>query len=307
MDCGMPGFPIPHYLWEFTQTYVHESVMPSNHLSLAPTSALTLSQHQSLFSELAIPKGWPRYRSFRYSIIPSNKYTGLIPFRIDWFDLLAVQGTFKSLLQHHSLKASILQCSAFFMVQLTCSYMTTGKTIAFTIWTFVSKVISLLFNRLSRFVIDFFPRSKHLTSWLQSLSTVILEPRKIKSATVSIFSPFIYHEVMRLVTMILIFWMLRVVCLFSIYFIYLAALGLSCGMWNLAPWPGKKLGPPALGVQSLSHWTTRHACWVASVMSDSLQLYELWLIRLLSPWDSPGKNTGVGCCAPSKGSFRPRD
>ena len=110
MDCGMPGFPIPHYLWEFTQTYVHESVMPSNHLSLAPTSALNLSQHQGLFSELALPKWWPRYRSFRYSIRPSNKYTGLIPFRIDWFDLPAVQGTLESspAPQSESVNSSVL-------------------------------------------------------------------------------------------------------------------------------------------------------------------------------------------------------
>ena len=173
------------------------------------------------FNESALPIRWPKYRSFRFTISPSNEYTGLISFRIDWFDLLAIQGTFKSLLQHHSLKASILQRSAFFMVQVTHLYMTTGKTIAFTIWTFVSKVLSLLFNRLSRFVIAFLSRSKHLTSWLQSLSTVILEPKKIKSATVSIFSPFIYHEVMRLVTMILIVWMLRYVCLFVSNLFYL--------------------------------------------------------------------------------------
>ena len=172
-------------------------------------------------TELALGVRWPKYWSFRFTISPSNEYTGLSSFRIDWFDLLAIQGTFKSLLQHHSLKASILQHSAFFMVQLTHPYMTTGKTIPFTIWTFVSKVLSLLFNRLSRFVIAFLPRSKHLTSWLQSLSTVILEPKKIKSATVSIFSPSIYHEVMRLVTMILIVWMLRYVCLFVSNLFYL--------------------------------------------------------------------------------------
>ena len=119
---------------------------------------------------------------------PSNEYLGLISFRIDWFDLLAVQVTLKSLLQHHSSKASILQLSAFFMVQLSHLYMTTGKTIALTVWTFVGKVTSLLFNTLSRFVIAFLPRSKCLSiSWLQSQSTVILEPKKIKSITISIF------------------------------------------------------------------------------------------------------------------------
>ena len=125
---------------------------------------------------------------------------------MDWLDLLAVQGTLKSLLQYHSSKASILQCSAFFIVQLSHPYMTTGKTIALTRWTFVGKVMPLLFNMLSRVVITFLPRSKHLLiSWLQSPSTVILEPQKIKSATVSTFSPFICHEVMRLDTIILVF------------------------------------------------------------------------------------------------------
>ena len=127
---------------------------------------------------------------FSFSMSPSSEYSGLISFRIDWFYLLAIQGTLKSLLQHHNLKASILWWSAFFMIQSSYPYMTTGKTIALTIWTFVSKVISLLFNTLSRFVIAFLPRSRRLlTSWLQSLSTVILEPKKIKSVTVSTFSP----------------------------------------------------------------------------------------------------------------------
>ena len=128
----------------------------------------------SLCHEL-LPIRWPKYWSF--SISPSSEYSGLISFRIDWFDLLAVQGTLNSLLQHHSLKASVLQCSAFFMVQLSHPYMTTGKTIPLTRWTFVGRVISLLFSMLSRFVIAFLPRSKHLlVSWLQSLSAVILEP-----------------------------------------------------------------------------------------------------------------------------------
>ena len=119
---------------------------------------------------------WPKYWSFCFSTSPSNEYSGLISFRIDWFDFLAVQGTLRSLLQHHSWKASILWCSAFFMVQLSHPYMTTGETIALTIWTFVSKVMSLLFNILSRFVIAFLPRSKHLLiSWLQSPSAVVLE------------------------------------------------------------------------------------------------------------------------------------
>ena len=129
-----------------------------------------------------------KYWSFSLSISPSNENSGLISFRIDWFDLLAVQGTPKSLLWHHNSKASILQRSAFFMVQLSHPCMTTGKTIALTIWTFVGKVMPLLFNMLSRFVIAFLPRSKHVfISWLQSPSAVILEPKKIKSVTVSLF------------------------------------------------------------------------------------------------------------------------
>ena len=133
--------------------------------------------------------------SFSFNISPSNKHPGLISFRMDWLDLLAVQGTLKSLLQHHSSKASILQCSAFFTVQLSHPNMTPGKTIPLTRWTFVGKVISLLFNMLSSFVIAFLPRSKHLLIlWLQSPSAVILESKKIKSFTVSIVSPPICHD-----------------------------------------------------------------------------------------------------------------
>ena len=133
---------------------------------------------------------WPKDWSFSFNISPSNEHSGLIFFRMDWLDLLAVQGTCKSLLQHHSSKASILQGSAFFIVQLSHPYMTTGKTIALTGWTFVGKVISLLFNMVSRLVITFLPRNKHLLiSWLQSPSAVILEPIKIKSATVSTVFP----------------------------------------------------------------------------------------------------------------------
>ena len=142
---------------------------------------------------------WPEYWSFSFSISPSNEYSGLISFKIDWFDLLAVQGTLKSLLQYQSSKASILQHSAVFIVQLSHLYMTIGKTIALIRRTFVGKVLSLLFNMLSRFVVAFLPRSKHLLiSWLQLLAAVILEPKKIKSVTVSIVSTSIFHEVMGL-------------------------------------------------------------------------------------------------------------
>ena len=161
--------------------------MPSNHLILCRPLLLLPSIFPSIrvfSSELAPWIRWPKYWNFSFIINPSNDYSGLISSRIDWFDLLAVQGTLKSLLQY---------CS-FFIVQLSHLYMTTGKTIALTRWTFVGKVISLLFNTLSWFVIAFLPRSRGLLiSWLQSPSTVILEPKKIKSVTVSTFPPFICH------------------------------------------------------------------------------------------------------------------
>ena len=149
---------------------------------------------------------WPKYWSFSFSIIPSKEHPGPISFRMDWLDLLAVQGTLKSLLQHHSSKASILQLSAFFTVQLSHQHMTTGKTIALTKWTFVGKVMSLLLNMLSRLVITFLPRSKRLLiSWLQSPSAVTLEPKKIKSDTVYTVSPSICHEVIGPDAMIFVF------------------------------------------------------------------------------------------------------
>ena len=149
---------------------------------------------------------WPKFCSFSFGIIPSKQYPGLISFRMDGLDLLAVQGTLKSLLQHHSSKASILQLSAFFTVQLSHPYMSTGKTVALTRRTFIGKVMSLLFNMPSRLVITFLPRSKRLLiSWLQSPSTVILEPPKIKSDTVSTVYPSICHEVMGPDAMILVF------------------------------------------------------------------------------------------------------
>ena len=173
-----------------------KSVMPSNHLILCH-SLLLPSNFPSIrvFSnESDLHIRWAKYWSFSFSITLSNEYWGLISFRIEWFDLV-VQGTLKSLLQHHSSKASVLQYSAFFRVQLSHPYMTTGKTKTLTRWTFVSKVMSLLFNMLSRFVIAFLPRSKCLfISWLQSLSAVVLELKKIKSVTVSIVSPSTYHD-----------------------------------------------------------------------------------------------------------------
>ena len=173
--------------------------MPSSHL--IPCRPLLLlppipSRIRVFSNESTLHIRWPKYWSFSLSISPSNEHPGLVSFRMDWLDLLAVQGTLKSLLQHHSSKASILWCSAFFTVQLSHPHMTTGKTIALTRWTFVGKVMSLLFNMLSRLVITFLPRSKCLLiSWLQSPSAVILEPKKIKSDTVSTVSPSISHEV----------------------------------------------------------------------------------------------------------------
>src|SRR5574341_1317531 len=186
-----------------------ELMMPSNHLILCHPLLLLPSIFPSIrvFSnESALHIRLPKYWSFSFNISPSNEHPGLISFRIDWLDLLAVQGTLKSLLQHHHSKASILQHSAFFIVQLSHPYMTTGKTIALTRWTFVAKVISLLLNMLSRLVITFLPRSKCLLiSWLQSPSAMILEPKERKSLTVSIFSPSIFHEVMGPDVMIFIF------------------------------------------------------------------------------------------------------
>ena len=166
--------------------------MPSNHLILCRPLPLPPSIFPSIrvFSNESICIRWPKYGSFNFSISPSDEYSGLISFRIDWLDLLAIQGTLKSLLQHHSLKASILGCSAFLIVQLSHPYVTTGKTIALTIWTFVDKVMSLLFKMLSMLDIAFLPRSKCLLiSWLQSPSAVILEPKKIKLPLM----PFFYH------------------------------------------------------------------------------------------------------------------
>ena len=180
--------------------------MPSNNLILHHRLLLppSIIPNIRVFSnESALCMRWPKYWTFSFNISPSNEYPGLISFRMDWLDLLAVQGTLKSLLQHHSSKTSILRHSAFFIVQLSHPYMTIGKTIAFTRWTFGGKVISPLFNMLSRLVITFHPRRKHLSiSWLQSPSAVILEPKKVKSLTVS---PSICHEVMGADVMILVF------------------------------------------------------------------------------------------------------
>ena len=183
MDCSTPGSSVLYCLLEFAQIHVHwvgDAIQPS-HPPLPLLLLPSIFPSIRVFSNESAPCiKWPYYWSFSFSNSPSNEYSGLISFRIDWFDLLTVQGTLKSLLQHHSSKASILQHSAFFIVQLSHPYMTTGKTIALTRWTFVGKVMSLLFNMLSRLVITFLPRSKHLLiSWPQSPSAVILEPKKV--------------------------------------------------------------------------------------------------------------------------------
>ena len=184
-------------------------MMPSNHLILCCPLLLLPSLFPSIrvfSSESALHIRWPKYWSFSFSISPSNEYSRLISFRIDWFDLLAVQVILKSLLQHHSSKTSFLRRSTFFMAQLSHPYMTPGKTIALIIHTFVDKVMSLLFNMLSKPAMAFLPRSKRLLiSWLHLPSAVILEPKKIKSVIVSIVSPSICHEVMGRDSLIFVF------------------------------------------------------------------------------------------------------
>ena len=184
----MPGFRVHHQLPELAQAHVHrvsDATQPSHPLSSPSLPAFNCARIRVFSSETVLHIRWPKYWRFGFSMSPSNEYSGLISFRMDWLDPHAVQGTLKSLVQHHSRKASVLQCSAFFMVQLSHPYMTTGKTMTLTRWIFVGKVMSLFFNMLSRLVIAFLPRSKHLLiSWLQSPSAMILEPKKIKSVTV---------------------------------------------------------------------------------------------------------------------------
>ena len=207
--------------WSLLKLMSSEVVMPSNHLILCHPLLLlpSLFPNIRVFSnESVLCIMCPKYWSFSFSISPSNEYSGLISFRMYWLNLLTVQGTLRSLLQHHSSKASILWHSAFFLARLSHPYMTTGKTIDLTRWTFVDKVMPLLFNMLSRLVIIFLPRSKRLLiSWLQSPSAVILKPPKIKSVTVSIASPSICHEVMGSDAMILVFWMLSFKPVFSTF------------------------------------------------------------------------------------------
>ena len=186
MGSTMPGFSVHQQLLEFSQTRPssRRCHQPSHPLLSTSPPAFNLSQHQSLLYESVCLIRWSKYWSFSFNISPSNEHPRLISFKMDWLDLLAVQGSLKSLLQYHSSKASIIWYSDFFIVQLSYPYMTTGKTIALTRWAFFGKVMSLLFNMLSRLVIVFLPRSKHLLiSWLLSASAVIFEPPKIKSVS----------------------------------------------------------------------------------------------------------------------------
>ena len=211
MDCSTPGLTSMSITnsRNLLKLMPIESVMPSNYLILCRPLLLLSSifpRIRVFSNESALCIRWPKNWHFSFNISSSNKHPGLISFRMDWLDLFAVQGTLKSLLQPHSSKASILRCSAFFIVQFSHPYMTTGKTIALTRWIFVGKIMSLLLNMLSRLVITFLPRSKRLfISWLQSPSAVTLEPPKIKSVTVSTVSPSICHEVMGLDAIILVF------------------------------------------------------------------------------------------------------
>ena len=206
MNRSTPGLPVHHHLSEFTQTRIHrvnDAIQPFHPLS-SPLLLSPIPPSIRVFSnQSTLCMRWPKYWSFSFIISPSKEHLGLISFRMDCLDVLAVQGTLKSLLQHHSSKASILRHSAFFTVQLSHPYMTIGKTIALTRCTFVGKGMSLLFNKLSRLVL--LRRKRLLISWLQSPSAVILEPEKIKSDTVSTVSPSISHEVMGSDAMIFVF------------------------------------------------------------------------------------------------------
>ena len=211
MNHSMPDLPVHHQLLKFSQTLAHpagDAIQPSHPRSSPSPPASKTSHHQGIFNESTLGMKWPKYWSFSFNISPSNKHPGLISFKMDWLDLLAIQGTLKSP-PTPQIKGINFLVLVFFTVQLSHPYMTTGKTIALARWTFVGKVMSLLFNMLSRLVITFLPRSKSLLiSWLQSPSAVFLEPPKIKSDTVSTVYPSISCEVMGPYAIILVFWIL---------------------------------------------------------------------------------------------------
>ena len=209
MDCNTPGFPVNHQFSEFTQTHVHwvsDTIQPPHPLSAHLLPSI-IPSNRVFSNELVFHIRWPKYRSFSFNINPSNEYSGLISFRMDWLNLLADQGTLKSLLQQYSSRASTLQCSAFFIFQLSHPHMTTGKTTALTRSTFVGKLMSLLFNMLSRMVITFLQWAS-VFNFMQSPSALILQPPKIKSVTFYNALSSIWHEVMEPDAMIFVFWML---------------------------------------------------------------------------------------------------
>ena len=220
MNCSTPGFPVLHHFLGFAQTHVHwvsDAIQPSHPLSSPSPPSFNLSSIRVFSTEMALCIMWPRYWSFSIRISTSNEYTGLISFRIDWLDLLAVQRTFKSYLQHHSSKASVLHHSDFFVVQFSHLYMTTGKNIALTIQTFVGKVMSLILYAV--YFCHCFTSKEQVSfnfKTAQWPSTVNLELKKIKSVSASVVSPSISHEVIGPDSMILVFWMLSFTPAFSL-------------------------------------------------------------------------------------------
>jgi len=284
MNCSTPDFPVHRQLPEFTQIHVIESVMTSSHLILHHPLILPPSIFPSIkvsSNESVLHIRWPKYWSFGFSISPSSEHSGLICFRINWFDIFAVQGTLKSLLQHHSSKASILGCSAFFIVQLSHPYMTTGKTTALTRCIFVGKVMSLLFNMLPRLLIACLPRSKRL---LISPSAVILEPPKIKSLTVSTIAPSICYEVMRSDDTILVFWMLSFKPTFSSSFTFIKRLFSSSLLSSIkvvsSPYLRLLIFLPAILIQAgASSSPTFHIMYSTYKLNKHCEN--------IQPWDTP--------------------
>ena len=270
MDFSTPSLPVHHQLLELAQTHVHQ--MPSNHLILChPLLLPSIFPSVRVFSKESVLRiKWPTYWSFNFKVSPFNEYWGLIFISIDWCDLLSVQGTLKSLLQHRSTKASILQCSAFFVVQLSHLYMTTRKTTALTRWNFVDKVMSLLFNMLSRLVITLHPRSKcPLISWLQLPSSVSPLPPKKVSHCFCCF-PSICHEVMKLDAMIFIFLMLSLKPTFPLsFFIFINKL-FSSSLFS------------AIGVVSsvyLRYWYFSQQSWFQLVLHPA-QHFALYTLHI---------------------------
>ena len=299
MNHSTPGLPVHHQPQESTQTRVHwvGEFLPSSHLILCCPLLLLPSIFPSsrVFSnESALCIRWPKYWSFSFNTSPSNEHPRLISFRMDWLELLAVQGTLKSLLQHHTSKAPVLLCSAFFVVQLSHPYMNTGKTIALTRQTFVGKVMSLLFNMLSRLVITFLPRSKSLLiSWLQSPSAVILEPGKLKSVTVSTVSPSICHEVMGPDAMILVLHLLSTEFFCSFGSIFM--LPIYQPIWDL-------LHSSQTSDLDIYPLLIRWPCLLVHSKMEGFMQGHL-LLPMEDPWDFPGGPVVKTLCFHSRGRW----